>query len=167
MPESKAEKTGGGNAPSGVTPPVIPDDSPGYALAERAVWHLLEKKAEDATILDLRGRSDVCDFYVLVSGRSDQQVTALAKHLYDVLLSAGHKPKGVEGMTEGRWALLDLFDVVVHVFRSEARAYFNLEHLWGDAPRMDVAPSHFAKEEVAARHPDLNFTLAPETEPGA
>ena len=142
------------------TGPVMPDASPGYALAERAVWHLLEKKAEDLTILDLRGRSDVCDFYVVATGNSEQQVTALAKHLYNAMVAVGQKAKGTEGMQDGRWALLDFFDVVVHVFRGEAREYFRLEQLWGAAPRLDLGPEHFAADDVAARHPDLKFTFS-------
>lgn len=139
---------------------VMPDDSAAFALAERVAWHLLEKKAEDVTIIDLRGRSDVCDFYVLGSGHSDIQVGAVAKHAVNMLLAAGHKPKGLEGMTGGRWALLDFFDVVIHVFKTDAREYFNLERLWGDAPRLELAPGYFADAAVAARHPDLNFTTA-------
>lgn len=138
----------------------MPDDSAAYALAERAVWHLLEKKAEDLVVLDLRGTSDVCDFFVLASGQSSIQVKALAKHLQNELVAANQKPKGVEGMNDGRWALLDFFDVVVHVFHTPAREYFQLEKLWGDSPRLDLGPDWFASEECAARHPDLKFTTA-------
>jgi ribosome-associated protein len=137
-----------------------PDDSAGYALAERAVWHLLEIKAEDLMILDLRGTSDVCDFFVLASGQSAVQVKALAKHLHNEMVATGQKPKGVEGMNDGRWALLDFFDVVVHVFHTPAREYFQLEKLWGDSPRLDLGPDWFASEDCAARHPDLKFTTA-------
>ncbi len=139
---------------------VMPDDSPAFALAERAVWHLLEKKGEDLLILDLRGRSDVCDFYVLCSGKSDNQVGALAKHVNNMLIASGQKAKGLEGMTDGRWALLDFFDVVIHVFKTDAREYFNLERLWGDAPQLALAPGHFTEAAVIARHSDLNFTIA-------
>jgi|GEM_PF-316370 len=136
----------------------LPDDSDGFALAELAGWYLLEKKGVDATILDLRGLSDVCDFFVLVSGQSATQVNALAKHVHNALVAAGHKPKGMEGMNDGRWALLDFFDVVVHVFHTPAREYFQLEKLWGDAPRLDLTPEWFAAPDVAGRHPGLNFT---------
>ncbi len=153
-----------------VTPPdkpqfVMPDDSAAFALAERTVWHLLEKKGEDLTILDLRGRSDVCDFYVLCSGNSQNQVGALAKHANNMLIASGQKPKGLEGMNDGRWALLDYFDVVVHIFKTDAREYFNLERLWGDAPRLDLDPAHFVGDDVIARHPDLNFITAAGNEP--
>ena len=143
----------------------IPDDSAGYALAERAVWHLLEKNAVDPVVLDLRGLSDVCDMFVLATGTSSVQVKALAKHVHDELLAAGHRPAGVEGMQDGRWALLDFVDVVVHVFRPETREYYQLDRLWGDARRLDLAPAWFADPQVRARHPELNFgTVAATTD---
>ncbi len=108
--------------------------------------------------MDLRGRSDVCDFFVLGTGASDTQVNALAKHVHNSLVGCGQKPKGLEGMNDGRWALLDFFDVVVHVFKTDARDYFDLERLWGDAPRLDLTAGHFSADDVAARHPDLKFT---------
>ena len=76
--------------------------------------------------------------------------------------SAGHRPRGVEGQSSGRWILLDFFDVVVHVFQDEVRRHYQLERLWGDAPRLELGPAHFADPEVARRHPDLNFTMAAE-----
>lgn len=139
--------------------PPMPDDSAGFALAELAVWRLLEKQAEECLVLDLRGRSDVCDFFVLASGHSDVHVRALAKSTHNALVDAGQKPKGLEGMDEGRWALLDFFDVVVHIFDARVREYFQLERLWGDAPRLDLEPSWFTDPAVAARHPDLKFHI--------
>ncbi len=138
----------------------VPDDSPGFLLAERAAWHLLEKKADDLVVLDMRGRSDVCDFFLIASGNSKTQVQALAKHMHKSLLGAGHRPKGLEGMDSGRWALLDFFDVVVHVFHTEAREYFQLEKLWGDAPRLDLDAAWYSLSDTAQRHPDLKFTTS-------
>lgn len=140
--------------------PVMPDDSAGWLLAERTCWHLLEKRGEDLVILDLRGRSDVCDFFVVASGTSDVQVRALAKNVQDKLLDVSQKAQGAEGLNEGRWALLDYFDVVVHIFQEDARNYFQIERLWGDAGRLDISPEWFNDSEVAQRHPDLNFKTA-------
>lgn len=156
MPEARAEHADSAEKPQFV----MPDDSAAYALAERSAWHLLEKAGTDLTVLDLRGRSDVCDFYVLCTGNSINQVNALAKHLHNELAAAAQKAKGLEGMNDGRWALLDYFDVVVHIFRADAREYFNLERLWGDAPRLDLHPGHFTAAAVGARHPDLKFNPA-------
>lgn len=133
----------------------VPDDSDGFRLAERSVWHLLEKNAEDLMILDLRGISDVCDFFVLASGTSDVHVKALGKHLRDELVGVKEKPRGVEGMDDGRWVLLDFFDVVVHIFKRDVREYFHLERLWGDARILAITPEWFGSEEVKARHAGL------------
>jgi len=143
----------------------LPDGSPGFTLAERAAWHLLEKKADDLVVLDMRGRSDVCDFFLIASGNSKTQVQALAKHMHKSLLGAGHRPKGLEGMNSGRWALLDFFDVVVHIFHTEAREYFQLEKLWGDAPRLDLDSAWFCLSDTAERHPDLKFTTTSGADP--
>jgi len=133
----------------------VPDASDGWRLAERAAWHLMEKQGEDVKILDLRGISDVCEFFVLASGTSDVHVKALARHLRDALLDVKEKPRGIEGMDDGRWALLDFFDVVVHVFKTDVREYFQLERLWGDARTMDIAPEWFGADEVKRRHAGL------------
>lgn len=152
-PQQPAEET----QESPVAAPTIPDDSPGWALAERAVWHLLEKNARDVVVMDLRGHSDVCDFFVLASGESEKQVTALARHVNSTLASAGHKAKGLEGMSDGGWALLDFFDVVVHVFHARRREYFQLERLWSEGDRLELAADWFNDPAVVARHPDLNL----------
>lgn len=133
----------------------MPDDSPGWRLAERIGWHLLEKQGEDVLVLDMRGLSDVCDFFVVATGTSDIHVKALGRHLQDELLAVREKPRGIEGMADGRWALLDFFDVVVHVFKSEVRQYFQLERLWGDARSQTLDPEWFRDEEVRSRHPGL------------
>ena len=147
-------------APEAAPEPTMPDTSDAWLLAERAAWRLLEKNADEVVVLDLRGRSDVCDFFVLVSGQSETQVKALARHLRDTLLDEGVKAKGLEGLDGGRWALLDFFDVVVHVFHVRTREYFQLERLWGDAPRLDLEPAWFAAHGAHERHPDLNFATA-------
>ncbi len=133
----------------------VPDASDGFRLAERAAWHLLEKQGEEVMILDLRGISDVCDFFVLASGTGDIHVKALARHLRDQLLDVQEKPRGIEGMEDGRWALLDFFDVVVHIFKTDVREYFQLERLWGDARTLEIPPEWFGNDEVKARHPGL------------
>ncbi len=160
MTAPKSENT----SPAGEGDFNIPDDSTGFRLAEAAVWFLLEKKAEDIVILDLRGVSDVCDFFVIASGASDVQVKALGRHLRRKLDGMGHDPAHVEGQDTGTWVLLDYFDVVVHVFHEDTRQYYQLERLWDDARRLDLGPDWFGDPAVAARHPDLEFTLAPGAE---
>jgi ribosome-associated protein len=137
-------------------PQVMPDDSPAFLLAERAAYHLLALKAEDVVILDLRGLSDVCDFFVLASGLADVQVRAAARAVRDGLVAVGQKPAGTEGETEGRWALLDYVDVVVHVLKPAVRQYYQLERLWGDAAALAIDEDHLNCEGFRRRHPDLS-----------
>ncbi len=138
----------------------IPDETAAWKLAERVCWHIMEKKGEDILVLDLRGRSDVCDFFVVASGKTTIQVQAIARHVNTQLAAIGQKPKGIEGQDQGRWSLLDYFDVVVHVFVEEARDYFQLERLWADGMRLDITPEWYNDQAVQARHPDVNFTTA-------
>lgn len=133
----------------------MPDDSTAFALAEAVAYHAHLKKGQDVVILDLRGRSDFCDFFVIATGQSDVQVKAIAGAVRDGLAAGGQPEHHAEGMSEGRWVLLDYFDVVAHIFKPDARAYFQLERLWGDAPQLQIPAEHFADPEVARRHPDL------------
>ena len=163
MTENKEPKT---DAAVGAEKPIaataMPDDSPACALAERAAWHLLEKKAEDVVVLDLRGRSDVCDFFVIATGNSDTQVRALAKRwVKDTWLDAGQQAHGPRGPGRRRagpcWTSSTWWSTSS---TSAAREYFQLERLWGDAGRLDLAPAWFAADGAAERHPDLNFATA-------
>lgn len=97
----------------------------------------LERNARDGLILDLRGLSDATDFFVLLSGDSDVHARAIARNIQEKMEEAGHEDAGVEGEGQGRWVLLDYFDLVVHVFLPRVRDYYQLERLWGDAPRVE------------------------------
>lgn len=98
----------------------------------------LERKAHDVTVLDLRGISSATDYFVLASGNSDVQVKAIADHVLEELKKGGVRVEHVEGQQGGRWVLLDYIDFVVHVFHPHARAFYQLENLWGDAPRWEA-----------------------------
>lgn len=100
----------------------------------RAVELVLDRKAENVALLDLRGISSATDFFLIASGRSDTHVTAIADHMVDELRAGGYRPAGVEGLRGGRWVLADYVDFVVHVFHPAAREFYQLERLWGDAP---------------------------------
>jgi ribosome-associated protein len=100
---------------------------------------LADRKAHDIVILDLRGLSDAADFFVIASGTSDTHVRAVADHVLEALAKIGVSVHHAEGLSQGRWALLDFVDVVVHVFHPSQRAFYQLERLWSDAPRL--APS--------------------------
>lgn len=100
----------------------------------RAAELLFDRKAADVTLLDLRGLSTATDFFLLATGRSDTQVTAIAEHVLDGMAQEGVRAGSVEGLRGGRWVLVDYFDFVVHVFHPAARDFYQLERLWSDAP---------------------------------
>ncbi|MGB0678729.1 MAG: ribosome silencing factor [Polyangiales bacterium] len=98
----------------------------------------LEKKAAGIEIIDVDGKVDYADYLVLMSGRSDRQVSALADNIEEEIRRRGRKCIAKEGLPGGAWVLMDYGDVVVHIFHQEARAYYNLDALWLDARRIDV-----------------------------
>ena len=120
-----------------LTPDREPFEIPEPVLA--AARSALERKAQDIVILDLRGLSSATDFFLIASGTSDIQVKAIADHILEESKKAGDRPDHLEGLKGGRWVLMDYIDFVVHVFHPDARAFYQLETLWGDAPRMSVA----------------------------
>lgn len=100
-----------------------------YKIADLA----LEKKAKQIIVIDLDGVSSISDFFVLMSGESDTQVKAIADHISKELRRQKIRTYHSEGFKSLRWVLLDYVDVVVHIFRPEAREFYGLERLWGDA----------------------------------
>ncbi len=107
------------------------------AVLERAATLALERKAFDVLSLDLRGISSATDYFLLASGTSDVQVKAVAEHIIDELRKEGVRANHVEGLDSGRWVLIDYIDLVVHVFHVSTREFYQLEELWGDAPRRE------------------------------
>src|SRR5690606_17309595 len=114
---------------------------PGRELARLAVDAALDKKAKDVTVMDLRGISGEVDYFVIATGESDLQIRAIVDGVVDRLRQeASERPLHREGAPgSSRWIVLDYFDLVVHVFDPELRAYYSLERLWGDAPTERVA----------------------------
>ncbi|HVZ92672.1 MAG TPA: ribosome silencing factor [Rhizomicrobium sp.] len=99
-------------------------------LLSRILKSLDDDKAEDISTIDLSGRASFCDAIVIASGRSSRHVAAIAEHLARRLKEAGYGTRPVDGAQQGDWALVDAGDVVVHVFRPEVRAYYDLEGMW-------------------------------------
>ena len=97
---------------------------------------VLEKKAADIVVLDVRGLSSVADFFIVCTGRSNRQVAAIADSVERYLKKTGIKPLSVEGKNEGLWVLLDYGDVIIHVFYETVRKFYDLEGLWSDAKRI-------------------------------
>lgn len=125
--------------------PETPLTSPAADLpadVSRAIDLLLDRKAEDVTLLDLRTLGGASDFFLLATGRSDTHVSAIADNLVEELRKEGVRPYGVEGMRGGRWVLIDYVDFVVHVFHPAAREFYQLERLWGDVPVTEYTAPH-------------------------
>jgi len=114
---------------------------PSRDLAEAVAALALDRKAADVVILDLREISSVTDYFVLCTGRSDVHVRAIVERIEAGLAETGEHPLAREGVAHGSWALLDYGDVVAHVFQPETRAFYDLERLWGQAPRWTSDPT--------------------------
>lgn len=98
----------------------------------------LEKKAVGLEVLDVAGRVDYADFLVLMTGRSDRQVAALAQGIEEAIRRKGKRALSVEGLPHANWVVMDFGDVVVHVFQEGARSTYDLDGLWMDARRVPV-----------------------------
>ncbi len=107
-------------------------------IARRAAQLALDMKADDVVVLDLKGVTDMTDYFVIASGTSDTHVRATAEHIAEQLKKEGAAANHVEGLPQGRWALMDFVDVIVHVFHPTLRQFYQLERLWGDAREVPV-----------------------------
>ena len=96
----------------------------------RVISSLDDDKAEDIVTIDLVGRSSLCDAIVVATGRSSRHVAALAENLARKLKEFGFGGARIEGLPQGDWVLIDAGDVIVHIFRAEVRAYYDLEGMW-------------------------------------
>lgn len=106
-------------------------------LAILAARTAAEDKCEEILALDLRGMSPICDFFVIATGTSDRQMRAVADHIEAEAARTGERPYRVSGREDGTWIVIDFVDTVVHLFDTEHRRYYDLEMLWGDAPRVN------------------------------
>ena len=95
------------------------------------------KKAERIAILDVRKLSSVTDYFVIATGTSEPHLRALVNEITERLrVESGLRPRATDGTVKNNWIVLDYFDVMVHLMRAEAREHYDLESLWGDAPRV-------------------------------
>lgn len=107
-------------------------------LLETAVKAADDKKAEDIVVLNMKGISLVADYFIICHGNSEKQVQAIAKEIKEKAIEDGFDIKRIEGYDEAKWILVDLGDVIAHVFHRDERGYYNLERLWGDAPLENI-----------------------------
>ncbi|MGH2870879.1 MAG: ribosome silencing factor [Solirubrobacteraceae bacterium] len=98
-----------------------------------------DRKALEIVALDLRGLIGYTDCFVICSGRSDRQCKAIHDGIHHGLKAYGLLPSRVEGLSDGRWILMDYLDVVVHIFTPATRDFYRLEQLWGEAPAREPA----------------------------
>jgi len=103
-------------------------------IQKTAVTALEDIKARDITVLDVRKLTSLYDTMVIATAESNRQVKALANHVREKLKDVGAAIMGVEGEETGEWVLVDAGEIVVHIMQPQARAYYNLEELWGSPP---------------------------------
>ncbi|MGG5254982.1 ribosome silencing factor [Neobacillus sp. SM06] len=107
-------------------------------LLKLAVKAADDKRAEDIVALNMKGISLIADYFIICHGNSDKQVQAIAREMKEKVEESHFEVKRMEGFDEARWILIDMGDVVAHVFHRDERSYYNLERLWGDAPQEDI-----------------------------
>jgi ribosome-associated protein len=103
----------------------------------------IDKKAENVKILDLSEISGFTDYFIICSGMSDRHVQSIASAVEQEMSTQRIEVLSSEGYSEGRWVLIDMGDVVVHVFLDALREYYDLEALWADAPRIKIPPEFY------------------------
>ena len=108
------------------------------------------KKAMDIVVLDVSTRLAITDHFLVCSGNTDRQVRTIAEEIERRMLDEGRKPVRREGRPEGGWVVLDYIDFVVHVFRKEERAYYELERLWSDVPVVPFHENHHEERDEPA-----------------
>jgi ribosome-associated protein len=104
----------------------------------------LEKKACDLVLMEVRELSSIADYFIICSGRSDRQVQSIAQGIDETMHHAGISPLSVEGMSRGHWVLMDFTDVIVHIFYQPVREFYDLDGLWGHAPRVELPEPYSA-----------------------
>lgn len=98
---------------------------------------LLSKKAAKLVVFDVRKTSPVTDYYMIASGATPAQLKAMASAVTKDIKGSGSKPPRISGTPDDGWMVLDLFDVVIHIFQDEVRDYYSIEELWADCPQVD------------------------------
>ncbi|WP_163581251.1 ribosome silencing factor [Gracilibacillus saliphilus] len=97
-----------------------------------------DKRAEDIVLLDMQNVSLIADYFLICEGTNERQVQAIAREVKDIADEQNIDVKRMEGFEQARWILVDLGDLVCHVFHRDERQYYNIEKLWGDAPQLEV-----------------------------
>lgn len=101
--------------------------------------------------MHVEGLTSLADYYVLCSADSEPQVRAIFDAVEIALSKKGYRPLGIEGIKVAVWVLIDYNDVIFHIFRKEARTFYHLDRLWGDAPRIDFSDATLTRKETIKR----------------
>jgi ribosome-associated protein len=129
-------------------------------FAEKIADLIFNKKGYDVRIIDLRSLATFSDFFVICSADSDTQVKAIADEIDKSLRDEGIKCWHKEGYMALSWVLLDYVDVVVHVFKKDAREFYNIEKLWGDAPSIEIMDPELRKKAAKPKPKTASKTIS-------
>jgi ribosome-associated protein len=125
-----------------MTPPTPPKKAAGSrrfpAQVQHAITAAQDRKAVEVVVLDLRPANGFADYFLVCSGTNPRQIKAISDSIQEKLGEKGLRPAHVEGYDHAGWILLDYFDFIVHIFSPEARAFYDLERLWGTAKKIEV-----------------------------
>jgi ribosome-associated protein len=137
-----------------VTVPMVPAAQIAFSLdmAKAAVKAAAENRGQDIMVLDLTGVTSLFDFFVLITGSSRRQLSAIADEIERGLKLIGEKKLSISGVEEGRWVVMDYGSIVIHLFDEETRGFYNLENLWADGKLVDVNDIVQASSATMARH---------------
>lgn len=97
-----------------------------------------DRKAENCVVLNMETLTPIADYFVICHGNNERQVQAIVRSIKEAVEKQGLDVKRMEGFEQARWVLIDLGDIICHVFHKDERAYYNLERLWGDAETVDI-----------------------------
>ncbi|MGR3177925.1 MAG: ribosome silencing factor [Candidatus Anammoxibacter sp.] len=106
-------------------------------MAIQSAFIASQKKAEDIVIFNISDITFIAEYFMVCSGSNGRQLQAIADDIKKEMKSSGVKLLGLEGYTEAKWILLDLGDVIIHIFDTATRSFYDLELLWGDAPKLE------------------------------
>jgi ribosome-associated protein len=134
--EGKINNGVAGSTPAARSRKVDPDLSASRALARKLARLADDRHCREIVILELERISPIAKHFVIGTGTSDQQIRSIAREMQDVGERNKFKTFGAAGMQQGRWVVLDMVDIVVHLFDEEYRKFYDLELLWGDAPKL-------------------------------
>jgi ribosome-associated protein len=137
-----------------------------HDFAQISVRAASEMKAEELVVLDVRELASYCDYFVLCNGTNARQVRAIAQRVLDVFKKRVGSPPKAEGMEAARWVLVDLGDVLLHVFDGPMRGYYDLDALWIDARRVPLSEFGLDEEGLPLESPDQD-SATPVEEEGA